>query len=619
MAIYGICKIIFKKLVPLFTINESFVIGMEYKLTPKTKIKTVLVYSDLYREDDFNVEETLMQYNRLDLIRAISVLSFKYQDTLFPDILYSTTNPFFSNPKNKYLTDIIQRWNDFKKKNIGGPMTFVVPRTTLELMRKLLAIPPSNFKNQEDMDKEEYDIFRVLLRINQYIFTCKFEDEDNLNYITAIYLNQFSNNSLNNFSVIDSLSQMVYSKALFEAIETNPHYKHLFQGFLDFWKINSWKEYTSTVLSLFIITGVLKNSKQKGVGLIGKSDFPCDSSLLNKTIIDSFSIECNEICQESVDYKHLRERPIIKIGDFYMPINLQLLSEAMYNGIYFNLQNIYNAQIKTDNGVDFTNLYKHKIFEHLIFQRTMWKCLHRYDVAYPYEDAVMSDEEQKEVKSQPDFYIRRGNKVAIFECKAIRMNGRLKEFANEKELFEELRKKLYNKNHGTDRKLKATGVTQLMNFVENARNHQYEWDKPNSSISYYPILVLEDSSIIKVPFNTIMHCWQKEYMAERRMERVKPIIVMSVDTLILCSNEFTQKGFFHFFDNFLSANNKGSKKMKEIKIDADFRTFMQKKCPNCYNFDIFANTAKAICVEDNVPEPLQKCIDVASCIKKVHL
>lgn len=470
---------------------------MEYNLTPRTKIKPVLVYSDLYGEEYFNVEETLMQYNRLDLIRAVSVLSFKYQDTLFPDILYVTTNPFFSNPNNKYLIDIIQRWNDFRKKNIGAPMTFVAPRTTLELMRKLLAIPPHDFKNQEDMDKEEYDIFRVLLRINQDIFSCKFEDEDNINYMTAIYLNQFSNNSLNNFSVIDSLSQMAYSKALFEAIEGNLHYQQLYQGFLDFWKIKSWKEYTSTVLSLFIITGVLKESKQEGVGLIGESDFPCDSSLLNKTIIDSFSIDCNEICQGCIDYKHLRERPIIRVEDFYMPINLQLLSEAMYNGLYFNLQNIYNAKIKTNKGVDFTNLYKRNIFEHLIFQRTMWKCLHIYDVAYPCKDVVLSDEEQKEVKSQPDFYIRRGNKVAIFECKAIKMNGTLKEFANEKELFDELRKKLYDKNYGTDKKLKATGVTQLMDFVENARNHRYEWDKPGRLVSYYPILVLEDSSIIK--------------------------------------------------------------------------------------------------------------------------
>ena len=60
---------------------------------------------------------------------------------------------------------------------------------------------------------------------------------------------------------------------------------------------------------------------------------------------------------------------------------------------------------------------------------------------------------------------------------------------------------------------------------------------------------------------------------------------------------------------------KGPKKMKEIKIDADFRTFMREECPHCFNFEVFANTAKAICVEDNVPEPLQKCIEVSSCKK----
>lgn len=577
-------------------------------------LTTVLEYSQLFPEqENLDVEEILKQYNRLDLIRAVSVLSFKYQGALFPDVY--RTHHFFSNPQSKYSQDIIQRWNTFCCGRDVEPMAFVLPRTALELLRILLTISPNDFEDQEDTDREEYDIFRVLIYINQKIYACQLEDDNNPNYITAIYLNQFSNNSLNYFSEIDSLPQMVYSKVLFEAIERNPHYKQLYQGFLDFWKINSWKEYTSTVLALFIITGLLKNSKQKGVGLIGGSDFPCESSLLNKSIIDSFSIDCNEICQASVDYKCFRERPIIKVGDLYMPINLQLLSEAMYNGIYFNLQNIYNAQIKTYKGRDFTNLYKRNIFEHLIFQRTMWKCLHRYDVAYPHKDVVMSDEEHKEVKSQPDFYIRRGNKVAIFECKAIKMNGTLKEFANEKELFDELRKKLYDKNYGTDKKLRATGVTQLMDFVENARNHRYEWDKPGRLVSYYPILVLEDSSIIKASFNTIIYSWQKEYM--RNKKRVKPIIVMSVDTLILCANEFASKGFFHFFDKFLSCNfRKNYIGIKDIRIDADFSSFMRKECPDCFNFNVFANTAKAMCIEEKVPEPLQKCIDVASYKKR---
>ena len=579
-------------------------------------LTTVLEYSQLFPEqENLDVEEILKQYNRLDLIRAVSVLSFKYHGALFPNVY--RTHHFFSNPQSKYSQDIIQRWNTFCCRRDVEPMAFVLPRTALELLRILLTISPNDFENQEDTDREEYDIFRVLIYINQKIYACQLEDDNNPNYITAIYLNQFSNNSLNYFSEIDSLPQMVYSKVLFEAIERNPHYKQLYQGFLDFWKINSWKEYTSTVLSLFIITGVLQYCKHKGVGLIGGSDFPCESCLLNKTIMDAFSIDCNEICQASVDYKHLRERPIIKIGDLYMPINLQLLSEAMYNGIYFNLQDIYNAQIKIDKGMDFTNLYKRNIFEHFIFQRAMWNCLHRYDVAYPHKDVVMSDEEQKEVKSQPDFYFRLGNKVAIFECKAIRMNGRLKEFANEKELFDELRKKLYNKNHGTNKKLKATGVTQLMNFVENTRNHQYEWDKPNRLVSYYPILVFEDSSIIKAPFNTIIYSWQKEYMGNK--ERVKPIIVMSVDTLILYANEYASKGFFHFFDKFLSCNfRKNHIGIKDIRIDADFSSFMRKECPDCFNFNVFVNTAKAMCIGSKVPEPLQKCIDVA-CHKNVTL
>ena len=115
-------------------------------------LMTVLEYSQLFPEqENLDVEEILKHYNRLDLIRAVSVLSFKYQGALFPNVY--RTHHFFSNPQSKYSQDIIQRWKTFSHGREVEPRLFVLPRTALELLRILLSISPNDFENQEDIKK----------------------------------------------------------------------------------------------------------------------------------------------------------------------------------------------------------------------------------------------------------------------------------------------------------------------------------------------------------------------------------------------------------------------------------------------------------------------------------
>ena len=127
-----------------------------------------------------------------------------------------------------------------------------------------------------------------------------------------------------------------------------------------------------------------------------------------------------------------------------------------------------------------------------------------------------------------------------------------------------------------------------MHNIEKVAKHEFTWDKPKQSVSYYPILVLEDSNIIKASFNTLMYRWQKEFLGNDNKYKIKPIIVMSADTLILYSKSFSEKGFFHYFDKYLSMNfipmPNGE---KDFKIQANFNEFMDRECKHALNLKSF--------------------------------
>ena len=68
----------------------------------------------------------------------------------------------------------------------------------------------------------------------------------------------------------------------------------------------------------------------------------------------------------------------------------------------------------------------------------------------------------------------------------------------------------------------------------------------------------------------------------------KPIIIISMDTLILYSKAFVEKGFFYYFDKFLSKYYvKMPNNEKAFKIEADFNEFMRQESKHSFDFSKF--------------------------------
>jgi len=560
---------------------------MDFYLTKKVKLVGVLEYKDLFPEQkELDIEKILVLYNREQLIRAASLLGFYYRNSKFPDV--NRTHRFFSNPYSDYVEDIKKRWFAYcslHSFSINHSIHFVLSRTALELLRIIISIEPQKFKNIVNPDKTEYDLFRVIIAINQKIMECKFNPDDDYN--TMIYLNQYTTNALNDLNDDTVVTgQIACSLKIFEALSSIDRFQTLYNSFLKKWNIKHWRQYTNSILGVYMMLSKERKNPKPGVNLINFDILPQWEKVINSNVLDLLSITYNDVCDENTDYKLFRSHPLIKFNNAYLPINLRLIAECIYSGVYFSLKDLCE---NPDLGISkFDKFYKEDLFEHFVFQRTLWECIKRFDVAYPTKEMVMSDDNINEEQNQPDFYIRKGNKTAIFECKAIKLNAVLRDNADAKQLMETLRKKLYNKYYGSN-KSKWVGVPQIMRFIDYSTNHKYNWDQPNKSVTYYPILVLEDANIVKASFNSIMHHWQNEYLNINKIDsKIKPIIIISMDTLILYSKAFVEKGFFYYFDKFLSKYYvKMSNNEKAFKIEADFNDFMRQESKHSFDFSKF--------------------------------
>ena len=122
-----------------------------------------------------------------------------------------------------------------------------------------------------------------------------------------------------------------------------------------------------------------------------------------------------------------------------------------------------------------------------------------------------------EIDGQPDFYVREDYNIILFECKAIRIKGEVKDKSDITELLDLLKQKLYQSTKNTDKSRKEKkkpedlGVKQLVNQMKLIDDDVFELDKNiPDEVAYYPVLVLEDTHLVISGISGIINSWYKD-------------------------------------------------------------------------------------------------------------
>ncbi len=150
----------------------------------------------------------------------------------------------------------------------------------------------------------------------------------------------------------------------------------------------------------------------------------------------------------------------------------------------------------------------------------------------------------------PDFYMRNGNKVFIFEIKDALLNSTV--ICSQD--YEVVKSAIYEKFH-TNSKGHPKGVSQLAINCEQILTGNIKWDtkyKPNR-VKIYPIIVVTDNVFTVPGLNQILNHWFDEYISVNYPDidktRIMPLTVLSIDSLI-CFQDYISNNLEQYLSGY---------------------------------------------------------------------
>lgn len=565
----------------------------------KVHIRRVLEYNDFFIEEKpIDIFVTLKLFSRKKLVRIASILSLHYGNLTYPD----SERTLFSNKSLMRIDYLKKCFDTFYERNNLSPNDVVVIstyRTALELWRHIFAIHTEEFNDTIEECDFELTIFKVILAINEKIFSYQ-KREEPYKQDELFFLNGYLTNDSNNYylqSVIQP--QLYYFRVLLDFIPSNEVMNKATIRKLNDYGIENWLQYFATILFLAYETDNYYKHKLNGIPIINPENIKHNdqTGLFSPNLIDHLCIDEDDYIpytnddgaeerEYNIDYRRFRAKPFVRLknGAGYVVINNQLLCERLFNSLYFDFQPLINGKKESCGFFDFNKGFIEKI----LFRQTIFRCLPKGCFTFP----ERCSKEINEKPNEPDLYIRTNKgELLIVECKAIKMNGECRDDGDFGRLLEELHEKIVLKTRNLDKARKKfkrnpepIGIGQLINHINSIEDDSFEWDKNIPDIVfYYPLLVFEDVRMLQPGLLSIVNRWFYEEISkipEMILSEMdcKPVMLVSINTLYLYDDFIRRKGLTHIIDLFLQENaqldiKSGKYKLKDL---ADFDGYLRR-------------------------------------------
>lgn len=280
-------------------------------------------------------------------------------------------------------------------------------------------------------------------------------------------------------------------------------------------KIKKWEDYLYFVFSTY-----LQNvTNEEGASNFIQID---PDKYYGKKFLDSMSINVKGFKRE-LDFKELRSKPVYYHGNnLYSIISYKFFIDKMYQGLLFDLAFILKAKGKIKNYPQLKQLVGERFTENYLFYEIMQGCF-----SENYKKLISGENLKKHFgEGGPDFYIKKGKNIFLFEFKDVMLNGDTKHCGDlEKIKFDFLQNyelATIEKSNGKKKnKAQAKGVTQLLNVLENYLHKIIEKEdriEIIDQLNVYPIIVYIDPSFDIEGFGY----WLNNKFEELKQERVIP-------------------------------------------------------------------------------------------------
>ena len=497
--------------------------------------KIYIDYEMIFVDKPFSVFDYLRHLDRQNLIGV--ALRLIYSDDMFSDFkdycaeFFCTENFNFANECYRHLNEHIQENNRDITSII--PRTYIITSqsTALELLRQTFAINISDFVLDTPQVLQEQYLFKAILLINQLIghWEAPLEYNSNGETTNLCLAKSLLCTTLNNFGSSNlkaeyiAMLQIIKGYHFFKYCEQSKIKEHL-SVFIENNGAKSWYHYLYDAIRLILFPLQNKQGNFPRIELNTQRDgekFLRAHSFKEDTIVP---LETNQ------DYTYFKSHPLIELNDgTYLPISPIFCINHIYKSIYFEFKAINESFLGTANhikGQGLLSIFTTEFSEQTLFERYVRNAICRH------RGIKKSDRDCKKEETfghEPDFYLRDGNNIILFENKDIMIPDHIVCSKQYDQLEQELDKKLVKK-----------GINQLIYNIKQFENKTFKWDSnlPNKP-KIYPVLVIDDSSLCAPGLNYILNeIFQQLLECNNIKLKVYPLAIVELDTLIAFANYF---------------------------------------------------------------------------------
>ena len=490
---------------------------------------------------------------------------------------------FFFGPDNeKVLYDVISRYNVYlTEERMDGALPMVCAagdETPLIMLKYIMAMPES--QASDDIPYLEKSLFVAFKVANGITMNREFGDSPykqisdlELN-IASLLMTRYAYNDFTNIkSDLDNQmrNQLSRTVSFFKFVSKHPLLKDLYEEFLREYKLQSWGNYLKTYWSLQVLANY-------NTGFVNFKILEDKDNLLSEPVVEKDSIDIHQIIplSENVDYVAFREKPFIKIAPHeYAIIDVSFLINRMYDGLYFSFNKLWQNK-HPDNKNEFNRIFTTEFSEETVLVNNL------KDVANTQRWFSLTDKECKDlisehkIPSPPDFYIRDGKNIILFECKDVKIRKDIKENGTIELLLKEINKGFVG-YEDEKKKWKYKGVGQLVRNAKRIQDGNFRWDpEVDSESKIFLVLVVADPKQVAPGWKNYLNRKMQEECVRQNvnMSRIYPLILTDLGTIALYKHNFKGKGLIQYFNQYFQKTKFDAKVLSSLSDEDKMTAIM---------------------------------------------
>jgi len=498
----------------------------------------ILEFESLFPGEKPNSLEEYLHGGDKEIILKLATLNLRKTDD-FQDTLKTIFGPYNANFVDE-LYDQIDNLNSHDDIKI-----ILNPWSSLKLFERQIPIP-ENAATQTDEEFEKnvlkgYLVLNSELTRNQSQAGNSVKDLNIKIRLPAMYFcMHFLLDDKVNYNIHDTwITQSIKAIYLFNFMESNPALQLLLTKLLEHFGQPNWREYLKETIHLAALAKDGMQDTYNDIVIENNNRYEVVCSFLEKLAVNESD------CLEAFDFLTTRSKPFYKVDEGrYRIIFTLFVVEKIFTGQYFILRDI-NDTLLADKVPNLRGLFTDEFSEHIMLYLAV-------KAIYPNKGVQFTGEAMKPLlfNAEPDFYLRKGNNILLFESKDFLISANIKESCDFNKIEPALKKTLYGEI--ANGKQKNGAILQLINNIKRILMKEFT---PDTNYKYrdvyiYPIIITHHSQYDTHGLNMLAQIWFSEEIKKIEAEgifvnRIKPLTIINIDSLLLFENGLRDNIYLH--------------------------------------------------------------------------